>query len=184
MQSPSKIAGTDFFKSTSNKEATKEPVHAPVPGSGIPTNKTSPQNSYRFIWSLFPIALLSSFSISGQNNFVFFNHLKICLMKSRINGIGIKFPIIQITIACVIGIFKSVAKSSPPRSSRIGTIETKKTAGRSIVPNAGRVDCLVKTLCGGTFSNGCSVWGDDRYIQRLDSLADYQKDIGQTSCRN
>ena len=128
MQSPSKIAGTDFFKSTSNKEATKEPVHAPVPGSGIPTNKTSPQNSYRFIWSLFPIALLSSFSISGQNSFVFFNHLKICLIKSRINGIGIKFPIIQITIACVIGIFKSVAKSSPPRSSRIGTIETRKTA--------------------------------------------------------
>ena len=34
---PHIIAKTDFLKSRSKKEAAKVPVHAPVPGKGIPT---------------------------------------------------------------------------------------------------------------------------------------------------
>ena len=45
---PVRIASEDFLISISSKEAIREPVHAPVPGSGIPTNSVSPQNSYFF----------------------------------------------------------------------------------------------------------------------------------------
>ncbi len=48
-------------------------------------------------------------------------------MKSKIKGIGMIFPIMQIGMAVVIGIFKSDAANSPPRSSSIGNIEMIKT---------------------------------------------------------
>ena len=40
---PAIIAITLFLKSISNKLAAKVPVQAPVPGSGIPTNKNKAQ---------------------------------------------------------------------------------------------------------------------------------------------
>ena len=43
INTPSNAAKNDFFLSISSTLAIKQPVHAPVPGSGIPTNKTSPQ---------------------------------------------------------------------------------------------------------------------------------------------
>lgn len=43
---PIKAAKKDFFLSISKTEAIKHPVHAPVPGNGIPTNNTKPQNPY------------------------------------------------------------------------------------------------------------------------------------------
>ena len=43
---PRNIARLDFFKSILNTDATSEPVQAPVPGSGIPTNNTKPQKPY------------------------------------------------------------------------------------------------------------------------------------------
>lgn len=46
---PHIIAGNDFLNFISRREAIKEPVHAPVPGSGIPTNRTKPRNSYFLI---------------------------------------------------------------------------------------------------------------------------------------
>ena len=45
---PQKIAREDFLISISRRDAIRDPVHAPVPGSGIPTNSISPQNSYFF----------------------------------------------------------------------------------------------------------------------------------------
>ena len=40
---PQTIANTLFLKSKSSKLAAKVPVHAPVPGTGIPTNKNNAQ---------------------------------------------------------------------------------------------------------------------------------------------
>ena len=51
--SPQKIAIEDFLISTSRRDAIRDPVHAPVPGRGIPTNSSNPKNSYRLIWSVF-----------------------------------------------------------------------------------------------------------------------------------
>ena len=45
MQIPMMTAGNAFLNFTPRSAAMSEPVHAPVPGSGIPTNNTSPQNS-------------------------------------------------------------------------------------------------------------------------------------------
>ena len=118
----------DFLISTSRREAISAPVQAPVPGRGIPTNSKSPRNSYLLIWSLFPIALFSSFVIRPLNVFVFFIHLKICRIKSRINGIGIIFPTIQIGSAFAADIFSKEAARRPPRSSSIGIIEMMNTA--------------------------------------------------------
>ena len=120
---PQKIAIEDFLISTSRRDAISEPVHAPVPGSGIPTNSKSPRNSYLLIWSLLPIARFSIFIISPPKIYVFLSHLKICLINNRINGIGIIFPKIQMGIAFTIDILRSDAARSPPLSSRIGIME-------------------------------------------------------------
>ena len=42
---PTITATVLFLKSKSSKLAAKVPVQAPVPGSGIPTNSTSPKKS-------------------------------------------------------------------------------------------------------------------------------------------
>ena len=49
-----------FFRPISKTDATREPVQAPVPGSGIPTNSISPQKPYLSIFGLFFLALASS----------------------------------------------------------------------------------------------------------------------------
>ena len=41
---PKEHAKMDIFLSTSKTDETKHPVQAPVPGSGIATNKRMPQN--------------------------------------------------------------------------------------------------------------------------------------------
>ena len=46
MQMPMTTAGNAFLNFIPKSAAISEPVHAPVPGSGIPTNNTRPQNSY------------------------------------------------------------------------------------------------------------------------------------------
>ena len=43
---PSKTARKVFFLSISKTDAIRDPVHAPVPGSGIPTNNTTPKYPY------------------------------------------------------------------------------------------------------------------------------------------
>ena len=46
MHTPTTIAPKAFFQSMPRRDATRAPVQAPVPGSGIPTKSTNPQNSY------------------------------------------------------------------------------------------------------------------------------------------
>ena len=124
MQIPMMTAGNAFLNFTPRSAAMSEPVHAPVPGSGIPTNNTSPQNSYFSIWSFFFIAFASSLSTSGFKCFVPFIQLKIGVIRSRINGTGIIFPRIHNGIAFATGTPRSgPATRSAPRSSRIGIIE-------------------------------------------------------------
>ena len=43
---PTMMARKDFFRGMCRRPATREPVHAPVPGSGMPTKSTRPQKSY------------------------------------------------------------------------------------------------------------------------------------------
>ena len=43
INTPSTIAKKDFFLSISRTDAIKQPVKAPVPGNGIPTNKVKPK---------------------------------------------------------------------------------------------------------------------------------------------
>ena len=49
MHTPTTIAPKAFFQSMPRRDATRAPVQAPVPGSGIPTKSTSPQNSPAFL---------------------------------------------------------------------------------------------------------------------------------------
>nr|AIF26451.1 hypothetical protein [uncultured bacterium fosmid pJB23D10] len=128
---PTSSAAIAFLISISSKAAMSEPIHAPVPGIGIPTNNTSPRNSPFESAELFFIALASSFSISLWKSFVFPIHLNIFLMKRRIKGIGIIFPTTQIGIATLISKFKNLATNNPALSSRIGIIETKRTTAQS-----------------------------------------------------
>ena len=125
MHTPTTIAPKAFFQSMPRRDATRAPVQAPVPGSGIPTKSTSPQNSYLLIRSLLLIAFFSSFSTSGRKRRVLRSHAKIGRIRSRINGIGIRFPTRQIGIARQVGIFKNAGPAAriPPLSSRIGIIE-------------------------------------------------------------
>ena len=82
-------------------------------------------NSYLLIRSLLLIAFFSSFSTSGRKRRVLRSHAKSGRIRSRINGIGIRFPTRQIGIARQVGIFKNAGPAAriPPLSSRIGIIE-------------------------------------------------------------
>ena len=99
------------------------------PGSGSRKRDSykeyQPQNSYLLIRSLLLIAFFSSFSTSGRKRRVLRSHAKIGRIRSRINGIGIRFPTRQIGIARQVGIFKNAGPAAriPPLSSRIGIIE-------------------------------------------------------------
>lgn len=58
---PHTTAIIDFLKSIFRNDAAKVPVHAPVPGSGIPTNKNKakykplPADSYNFLPPFSPL---------------------------------------------------------------------------------------------------------------------------------
>ena len=119
----------DFLISTSRREAISAPVQAPVPRKrGFPTNSKSPRNSY--LLNLVTLSHSSVFQLCDQTSerLCFFIHLKICRIKSRINGIGIIFPTIQIGSAFAADIFSKEAARRPPRSSSIGIIEMMNTA--------------------------------------------------------
>ena len=125
MHTPTTIAPKAFFQSMPRRDATRAPVQAPVPGSGIPTKSTSPQNSYLLIRSLLLIAFSPAFLQADGKGASCCNHAKIGRIRSRINGIGIRFPTRQIGIARQVGIFKNAGPAAriPPLSSRIGIIE-------------------------------------------------------------
>ena len=55
---PKRIAGKDLRIFIWRRDATREPVQAPVPGRGIPTKSTSPQKPY---FSTCPLCLSAFF---------------------------------------------------------------------------------------------------------------------------
>ena len=73
------------------------------------------------------MAFFSSFSTSGFSRFVPFIQSKILVIRSRIKGIGIRFPTIQMGIASHMGTSRNAgpAVRSPPLNSRIGTMEMR-----------------------------------------------------------
>ncbi len=123
-----------FFLSTFSRQAMSEPVQAPVPGSGMPTKSTSPQNSAFLIFSLFPIDRASIFSTSGRKSFVVFSQLKIGVMKSRMKGTGMMLPMRQNRMPSQSGMPRSAAAMRPPRSSMSGTMETIPTISQFGIP--------------------------------------------------
>lgn len=124
---PKNIARLAFFISIWNTEATREPVQAPVPGKGMPTKSTKPQNPYLSICGLYLMAL----SLKKFATFLVKDHFSInanILFKKRsINGIGNIFPITHIATAFKNGILSIDAAIRPPRSSSIGKSEIIKT---------------------------------------------------------
>ena len=123
---PIKIARDAFLISNSNKEAIREPVHAPVPGSGIPTNSNRKINSPFSTPLDFFAALSSNLYTKFFKILCFFINSKIFLINNRINGIGRIFPRIQIIFAYINGTFSKDAIISPPRNSIRGSIDTRK----------------------------------------------------------
>ena len=98
---PSITATTLFLKSISKKLAARVPVHAPVPGRGIPTKSIRAINNPlpAFAWSFLPP--FSPFSIQKVKNlpinFLSLPQSKTFLAKKKIKGTGSMFPTIQIT---------------------------------------------------------------------------------------
>ena len=125
ISTPIRIGRIAFFQSISRIVAISEPVQAPVPGSGIPTNSSRPRNSPCFMPSLFlcPLASIASASLCSG---VFFIHCRIFFSSRRMNGTGRTLPITQIGTATPIGTPSSAATISPPLHSRIGNSDTIK----------------------------------------------------------
>lgn len=106
--------------------AINAPVHAPVPGNGIPTKIIRPKYAYFLIVSFFSSAFLShqeTIFLKG----VLFKNLKIIFIKNNTNGIGSIFPK---------NAMKNVGKKSiprrypviiPPLNSITGNNETRNT---------------------------------------------------------
>eukprot|EP00624_Nannochloropsis_granulata_P002073 evm.model.NODE_19947_length_27331_cov_47.918774.1 len=91
------------------------PVHAPVPGSGTPTNTAK---ACQFIRA--PVVSFSFFSNTGVtfsiNQGTFFNNIKI-------NGTGTKFPTQASAKVCAGGIPIQSPTGTPPRSSTTGNAD-------------------------------------------------------------
>lgn len=98
-KTPSMIERNAFLRFIWMRPATIDPVHAPVPGKGIPTNSVSPNRLYFSIVSL----CLSTFerNIRAKRSVCLFDSRKRTSfsMKNRTKGIGTRFPRIQMTSA-------------------------------------------------------------------------------------
>ena len=120
---PSRMAGTALRFLMPSRAAMRDPVQAPVPGSGTPTNSTSPQNSNCLILSLFFSALFSRRSTMGRKVFVRLRRSNTLVTRSRMKGTGMRFPTMQTGMAVHMSTCSREAAIRPPRSSRIGIIE-------------------------------------------------------------
>ena len=113
--------------------AASVPVHAPVPGSGIPTNRSSATKSPLPAFSCSFCPPFSPFSRQKRKNLPITGlsapHSSTRLAKRYINGTGTIFPITATIYACRSGRLTpgSWEYGIAPRSSISGTIETKNT---------------------------------------------------------
>ena len=93
-------------------------------------------------------------------------------IKSRIKGIGRIFPIMQIGMARRMGMFKRAgeAAKSPPRSSKIGTMEIRKIMAslETFPPSAAVSHCTNESVI---LSSSILLWllfiydGNNRFIR-------------------
>ncbi len=123
---PSAIINAERLISNCKSEAINAPIHPPVPGIGKATKAKSPHSLYFTIFLLLFFARNSK-KFTIVRNRVFFNIEKILFMKSKMKGIGAMLPKTQIGKANFQSIFKTLAAINPPRSSKSGTRDTKKT---------------------------------------------------------
>jgi hypothetical protein len=124
---PSEMLGNEYLNLISKSDAASAPDHAPVPGSGMATNRNSPNALYLIILALFASVLLSSFSAILRSSFVFLSHAIIGLENQRINGIGNKFPITAIMYVVKVSSPKAAPTGIAPLSSISGNIEINAT---------------------------------------------------------
>ena len=128
---PSMTARLLRLKSQSRIEAARAPVQAPVPGKGMPTNRSraqkiplSPAAFSSFCPPRWPLLRhqLKKPPIIG----FFAPQVRICRAKKKIRGTGRRFPITPIRSAVHNGIPFAMAKGMAPRNSTRGTMEIRK----------------------------------------------------------
>jgi len=140
-----KMAGLNFIFI---RDAAKAPVHAPVPGRGIPTNMISPIFLYFSIWDILLLPFSSSLSTS-LTSFVLRIQSKIFLIKRRIKGIGRMVPAAQIRKAGMRSSPNTLAAKIPPRSSTRGIIliiNTVNSAGMVLEKNSSNISVILKSV--------------------------------------
>ena len=115
------------LKSIFRKEAIRLPVQPPVPGRGIPTNRSRPRNSPLARAPDLFMARCSIFSTKPLVALNFFRNSKIFCMKRRIKGSGRILPITASGIASTMSTLSRDATSRPPLHSRMGIIDTMNT---------------------------------------------------------
>ena len=128
---PSMTARLLRLKSQSRIEAARAPVQAPVPGKGMPTNRSraqkiplSPAAFSNFCPPRWPLLRhqLKKPPIIG----FFAPQVRIWRAKKKIRGTGRRFPITPIRSAVHNGIPFAMAKGIAPRNSTRGTMEIRK----------------------------------------------------------
>ena len=127
---PHKTASIVFLKLILSMDAASVPVHAPVPGTGIPTKSiTAIKRPAPFRPSLSP-AFSPFYNIHAQGFPILFlslPHSRNLLAKKYIKGTGIRFPAIHTAIAAAIGTGGLNAWDTiiDPLSSHTGSIDIK-----------------------------------------------------------
>lgn len=128
---PSMTARLLRLKSQSRIEAARAPVQAPVPGKGMPTNRSRAQkiplspavfsNFWPPLWPLLRHQLKKPPMIG-----FFAPQVRIWRAKKKIRGTGRRFPITPIRSAVHSGMPFAMAKGMAPRNSTRGTMEIRK----------------------------------------------------------
>lgn len=127
MMTPAKIEGREYFIRILRSAAARAPVHAPVPGSGIPTKSIRPNEAYFITFTVFFFPFSSTHSAILEKAFVVFIQARIWRMKRRINGTGTMFPITLTVKLASHGSPNAAPIGIAPRNSMRGTMEQKKT---------------------------------------------------------
>lgn len=128
---PPSAAIVVFLKSKFKILAAKVPVHAPVPGTGIPmkSNRATYRLRPAFFCNFLPP--FSPFFRHHEQNFpiIFLSlpQVKNFRANKKINGTGIMFPRIATKSDGISGKPIATAIGTAPRNSISGTIETRKT---------------------------------------------------------
>ncbi len=130
---PSVIMNVERLMSNFRSAEISAPIQPPVPGSGKATKAKSPHSLYFTIFLLLFLARSSKKSTTVCSR-VRFSTKKILFMKSKINGIGVTLPKTHRGNANFQSIFKILAATKPPRSSKRGINEIKKTANSFEIP--------------------------------------------------